>query len=72
METINDLKNTHTETSFVKLYDGLLTGDLTLDEKVLLAKIIKLIATKPINLPYVVSSNYHYIDLNDKDLERNF
>jgi len=72
MENVLDLKKTHTETSFLTLYDRLLTGDLSLDEKVLLAKIIKLIATKPIDLPFIVSSNYHYIDLNDKDLERNF
>jgi len=72
MENVLDLKKTHTETSFLSLYDRLLTGDLSLDEKVLLAKIIKLIATKPIDLPFIVSSNYHYIDLNDKDLERNF
>ena len=54
METINDLKKTHTETNYLNLYDRLLTGDLSLDEKVLLAKIIKLIATKPINLPYII------------------
>ena len=72
MDTISELKKTHTELKFVNLYDRLLTGELSLDEKVLLAKIIKLIATKSINLPYVINSNYHFIDLNDKDLECNF
>ena len=72
MENLNDLKKTHKKIEFATLHSNLLEGQLSLDEKILLAKIIKTIATKKINIHYIVSSNYHYINLNEKEINDNF
>jgi hypothetical protein len=72
MENINILKKTHKKSDYATLHSKLLKGELSLDEKILLAKIIKTIAIKKIDIPYVISSNYHFIDLNEKDISDNF
>ena len=72
MENFNDLKKTHTNISYSTLHSKLLKGELALDEKILLAKIIKTLAVKKIDIPYIVSSNYHYINLNEKEINDNF
>jgi hypothetical protein len=72
MENLNDLKKTHQKIEFSTLHSKLLKGELSLDEKILLAKIIKTIAIKKIDIPYIVSSNYHYINLNEKEINDNF
>lgn len=72
MNTQKELAKTHTKIDYSTLYSRLLTGDLTMDEKALLAKIIKTIAIKKVDIPYVISSNFLYIDLNEKQINDDF
>lgn len=72
MDNINELKKTHKKTDYSTLHGKLLKGELSLDDKMLVAKILKTLAVKSISIPIVLSSNYQYIDLNEKDTKDNF
>ncbi len=72
MGTIKELEQTHLKTDYSTLYSKILSGDLTMDEKALVAKILKTIAIKKVDIPYVISSNFHYIDLNEKQINDDF
>jgi hypothetical protein len=72
MDNINELKKTHKKTDYSTLHSKVLKGELSLDDKILVAKILKTLAVKSISIPIVLSSNYQYIDLNEKDIKDNF
>jgi hypothetical protein len=51
-----------------ELHDVLIQGNLTLDQRLLLAKMVKSIAVDQlVKVPVVVFSNYYYLNMDEKE-----